>query len=345
MHEGHDLRLAAAIIDSAKDYAIFTIDAAGVITSWSSGAEAVIGYGRDEVIGMHFAVLFTEPDLCADAPAMEIARTLQEGRAEDTRWHRRKDGELFWANGVTMLMSDGDSPSLLKVIRDETASRRADEQRVLLLHELNHRIKNTLATVQSIADQTLRGAKVDTKVRSVLAQRLRAVSEAHDVLVDQNWAGADLMAIVAGALDPFMGPYAGRLAVGGPDIRLAPNQAVAVSLALHELATNAVKYGALSTAAGRIRVEWNLAQNGRGERQMNLLWVEEGGPAVQPPDHRGFGARLLDRLFEQETNGEAKIDFAPEGLRCSMSLSLDDRGEPAPLNPAVESPVERATVA
>ncbi|MDB5452017.1 MAG: histidine kinase [Caulobacteraceae bacterium] len=343
MHDGHDIQLAAAIIDSAKDYAIFTIDAAGVITSWSSGAAAVIGYSRDEAVGMHFGALFTEPDRSADAPAAEIARALREGRAEDTRWHKRKDGELFWANGVTMVMRDGDSPSLLKVIRDETPSRRADEQRVLLLHELNHRIKNTLATVQSIADQTLRGAKVDVRVRTVLAQRLRAVSEAHDVLVDQNWAGADLMAIVAGALEPFMSAYTDRLAVGGPDIRLAPNEAVAISLVLHELATNAVKYGALSTAEGRIRVEWNLAQNGRGERQMNLLWAEEGGPAVEPPDHRGFGARLIDRLFEQETNGEAKIDFAPQGLRCSMSLSLSDRADAAPLNPTIERPVERAT--
>jgi two-component sensor histidine kinase len=273
------------------------------------------------------------------APEIEIARAIAEGRAEDTRWHLRASGEAFWANGVTMLMEGEGPPLLLKVMRDETATRVAEDQRVLLLHELNHRIKNTLATVQSITDQTLRGAGVDSAVRQVLVERLRAISEAHNVLVDQNWAGADLEAIIERTLAVFERSFAGRVIRNGPKVRLAPNQAVSVSLALHELATNAVKYGALSTSEGRVRVTWNLAFNGRGERQLSLLWAEEGGPKVQRSVRRGFGTRLLEKTFEQHGFGAAMIDMAESGVRCAMSLALSDEpGRPQVVDPAAPPP-------
>jgi PAS domain S-box-containing protein len=343
MQKGDHLKLAAAIIESATDYAIFTMDPEGIIQSWSPGAEVVMGYSRNEAIGMSFAALFTEADRSVGAPNIEIAKVLSERRAEDTRWHLRASGEVFWANGVTMLMEDMSAPTLLKVMRDETATRLAEDQRVLLLHELNHRIKNTLATVQSITDQTLRGAGVDVEVRQTLVERLRAISEAHNVLVDQNWAGADLEAIIKRSLAAFDSSYPGRFIKTGPSVRLAPNQAVSVSLALHELATNAVKYGALSTSEGVVKVSWNLSLNGRGERQLNLLWAEEGGPTVRRPERRGFGTRLLERAFDQHGFGVAAIEMHESGVRCAMSLALSDEpGRPQVLDPAAPPPARSA---
>src|ERR1044072_4550827 len=151
-----DPKLAALIIDSASDYAILTLLPDGEITSWSPGAEGVMGYAASEAIGMNFGALFTPPDLAARADKAELEMALREGRAEDRRWHVRQDGEWFWANGVTMAFEREGAAALLKIVRDETPAKLAVEHRILLLNELNHRIKNTLATVQSITEQTLR---------------------------------------------------------------------------------------------------------------------------------------------------------------------------------------------
>jgi two-component sensor histidine kinase len=219
------------------------------------------------------------------------------------------------------------------VLRDETAARLAEEHRVLLLHELNHRIKNTLATVQSIAEQTLRAAEVPAEARRVLTERLIALSQAHDVLVDQSWAGADLEAIVRGALAPHERTARKAFDIDGPPVRLSPPQAVSMALALHELATNAAKHGALRAAEGRVTVTWNLALDGRGARRLNLLWRESGGPRVTPPTRRGFGARLISRTFGNESGGHAKLDYAPEGVRCVLQLPLSQAEELPILGP------------
>lgn len=318
-----DGRLAELIVENATDYAIFTMTAEGVIRSWNPGAVRIFGYNVNEAVGMDFRLLFGEPDRLARAPEQELTRALADDRAEDTRWHRRRGGEMFWSNGVTMKIGSPDGgPELLKILRDETALRMAEDQRILLLNELNHRIKNTLATVQSITEQTLRAAGVDSAVRTLLGERLMALSEAHNVLVQQNWAGADLETIIRGALAPHQNVVGSRFDIAGPMVRLSPNQAVIVSLALHELATNAAKYGSLSADGGRVSVSWNESLNGFGERQMNLLWEERGGPPVAHPSRSGFGTRLLERAFISEAGGAARIDFAPDGVRCVMTLGL-----------------------
>lgn len=315
-----DGRVAELIVAHAREYAIFTMDLDGRITSWSPGAERITGYGEAEALGMNVAALFTAVDLSAGNDKLEIETAWREGRAEDSRWHVRKDGERFWANGVTMAVPDGDAPRLIKMMRDETPQRLAEEQRILLLNELNHRIKNTLATVQAIADQTLRSNGVERAVREDLTERLIALSEAHNVLVEQSWAGADLRTVVERALAPH--EHDGRLQVEGPPLRLSPQQAVAVSMVLHELATNAVKYGGLSSPDGGVGVSWNLALDGQGARHMTLLWAEHGGPPVREPGRRGFGTRLIERSFGQESGGSARLEFAPEGLRCILHLPL-----------------------
>jgi PAS domain S-box-containing protein len=322
----YDGRLAATIVDNALAYAIFTMDAQGRILTWSPGAEAVIGYPAAEAIGMSFSALFTESDRAAGVDSVELETVRITGRAEDSRWHLRRGGERFWANGVTMRLDGPDLVGSLKILRDETPLKVAEDSRILLLNELNHRIKNTLATVQAIAEQTLRAGDVDRQTRDNLAGRLLALSEAHNVLVDESWAGADLEAIVAQALTPYQHP--GRvLCIEGPAVRLSPQQAVAMALALHELATNAVKYGALSVPDGGVHVTWNASYDSAGARHMTLLWEETGGPTVQPPGRSGFGSRLLERTFGRESSGRAQLEFRPTGLRCAIELPLTVPGE------------------
>ncbi|WP_293676433.1 HWE histidine kinase domain-containing protein [uncultured Phenylobacterium sp.] len=319
--------MATLILEHAREYAILTLDLAGTITSWSAGAERITGYTSDEAVGMDFAVIFTAADRSAGQPRFELEQAWREGRAEDSRWHLRKDGERFWANGVTMSLRDAGVEGLIKVIRDETSGRLADEQRVLLLNELNHRINNTLATVQSLVEQTLRAAEVDRSVRDDLTARLMALSDAHNALVAENWAGADLHAIVTRALSPYEQPGRGRFTVDGPPVRLSPPQAVSMSLVLHELATNAVKYGALRTLSGSVAVDWNQHVDSQGGRHLTLLWAEEGGPVVSAPTRRGFGSRLIARSFAEDSGGRARIDFAAGGVRCVIELTLSTEAE------------------
>jgi PAS domain S-box-containing protein len=319
-----DPQLAALIVDNAIEYAIFTLTLDGTITGWSRGAENILGYRADEAVGMNFAALFIEPDILAEVPAKEIQKAADFGRAEDTRWHHRRDGERFWANGVTMALAGSDPKILLKIMRDETPAKRAEDQRVLLLNELNHRIKNTLTTVQSIAEHSLRAKGVDPAIRADFIQRLMALSEAHNVLVSQNWAFADLRQIVEKTFAPH---DQSAHQIDGPDVRLSPQQAVAMSLALHELVTNALKYGALSVPDGRVKVSWNLSYDDQGRRGITFLWEEIGGPQVHEPTSKGFGSQLLLRVFGPETGGAARLDFAPTGVRCIAEIPLPDNGE------------------
>jgi len=193
----------------------------------------------------------------------------------------------------------------------------------LLINELNHRVKNTLATVQSIVAQTLRAAGAPLGMRDTLTARIVALSKAHDVLTNEQWSGADLDEIVAQALQPFrLGLGAARIVTKGPKVRLEPKTAIAIALALHELATNAVKYGALSTSEGRIDFTWRLSK-GRGPRELAATWREVDGPRVRPPTRAGFGTRLIERGLAADLNGEVRIDYPVDGVICSIRARLD----------------------
>ena len=316
-----DLTRASLVLENVRTHGIIGLRSDGTILAWAAGSEAITGYSRDEAMGMPFEALFTEPDRAAAIREAEIHTALTQGRAEDSRWHMRRDGSLFWGNGVTVDLGHGGL--LAKIFRDETAAKKAEEQRVLLLNELNHRVKNTLATVQSVAEQTLRSAGVEPGVRHDLTRRLLALSRAHNVLVEENWAGADLRTLINDSLAPH-DQAPSRIDLEGPPVRLHPSQAVSLSLAFHELATNAAKYGALSAVGGEIEIRWNLAHNGQGERFLTMLWREHGGPLVTPPTRAGFGSRLIRHTFAGTQGGRADVAFPPEGARCVMVLPLQD---------------------
>ena len=219
-----------------------------------------------------------------------------------------------WTDGETEL-----SLTIARQLGFGIERRRAEEQRTLLIHELNHRVKNTLATVQSLALQTFRNTERSAEARELFDARLSALSRAHDVLTAENWQTAQLREIVAGALEPF--GQGERIALSGPEARLSPKQALALSMALHELATNAVKYGALRGEGGRVRVAWSLAPDDQ-PRELRIAWSEHDGPPVTPPARRGFGSRMIERHLADELGGEVRLDYLPTGVVCAMTSPL-----------------------
>ncbi len=207
------------------------------------------------------------------------------------------------------------------VTRNLTENKIADRQRELLINELNHRVKNTLAIVQSLASQTLRPDGDPEQMKRVFEGRLFALSRAHDLLTQGNWHDADLLDVVMQALSPFC-TDARRIAMRGPAVRIAATQIIDLSMALHELATNATKYGALSSTEGRISISWDVEARD-GKPLLHLVWSEEGGPTVRQPTRRGFGSRLIERSFGREPDAKGVLDYRAEGLRCAISVCLD----------------------
>ncbi|MBB3018986.1 PAS domain S-box-containing protein [Microvirga lupini] len=197
----------------------------------------------------------------------------------------------------------------------------AQEHQQLLINELNHRVKNTLATVQSVASQTLRNAESTEQAKEALEARLFALSRAHDVLTRENWEGADLYDIVEQAVAPYSSRGEDRLHLEGARVRVPPRMALALAMALQELATNAVKYGALSNETGVIRITWSVQPDDSRPR-LHLTWEESGGPAVRPPSRRGFGSRLIERSLSQDLDGTAQIAFPATGVICIVDAPL-----------------------
>jgi PAS domain S-box-containing protein len=257
-----------------------------------------------------------------DRPAAEHAFLSATAERRDYRIDfrlRRSDGVYRWAidAAAPRFSDEGDFLGFVGSVIDIDERREAEDHQRLLINELNHRVKNTLATVQSIASQTLRNAETVEEARSALESRLLALSRAHDVLTRENWEGANLHEIVAQAVAPYSSRGEDRLHLTGEPVRLPPRMALALAMALQELATNAVKYGALSNETGQVRIAWR-----DGDDRLHLTWTEQGGPAVTPPSRRGFGTRLIERSLASDLDGEVRITFEPTGLVCTVDAPL-----------------------
>lgn len=213
----------------------------------------------------------------------------------------------------------------VQISLDITERKRIEEQRKLLVNELNHRVKNTLAIVQSIASQTLRSADNLAEAGRSLSGRLVSLAKAHDILTQEHWSGADIEELVAAALSPHAGQERFRLE-GGP-VRLGPNLALSLALAIHELATNATKYGAFSTPGGTVQVSWNVSE-AEGRRHLRIEWREAGGPPVRPAERKGFGTRMLESIFAAESGGSVAFSFDGEGLACVLQVDLPAEPQP-----------------
>jgi PAS domain S-box-containing protein len=307
------------ILEGVTDYAIVATDLDQKVTIWNSGAQDILGWQASELIGGPLPMIWTADAAAAGSADEERARCLASGRVEEERWHCRKDGAPFWAHSLMMPLREdqGRHIGFLRILRDRTEQRASDERQTLLINELNHRVKNTLATVQSIATQTLRAAPTTRDGLAALEERLVALSRAHDVLTRESWDGAELGEIVALAVAPYLGETSERINTVGPAVRLKPRIALALAMALQELATNAVKYGALSLASGVLNIAWTMHG-----RRLVLRWEESHGPVVAAPLRRGFGSRLIERSLAAELGGDVLIDFAPTGVVCEIAVEL-----------------------
>ncbi|MCG7391297.1 PAS domain S-box protein [Microvirga sp. ACRRW] len=246
--------------------------------------------------------------------------------------HAETELEIIWPDGSQRWLllraelkdiENGKPGRTVGVALDITDRKRAEEHQQLLINELNHRVKNTLSTVQSIAIQSLRNARTAEEARDAVEGRLFALSRAHDVLTRENWDGAYLREVVQQAIAPFQNHGGERFKVSGPDIRLPPRIALAIAMAIQELGTNAVKYGALSNAKGCIAITWTILEEA-GVPHLRMEWTETDGPTVATPKQRGFGTRLIERSLAQELNGSVEIDFAPKGVVCTINAPLTD---------------------
>jgi PAS domain S-box-containing protein len=304
------------IIESAVDYAIFTIDRAGIVTSWNSGAQRLLGYAEEQALGMDSRAIFTPEDREAGAPLWEIDTAMSEGRAADERWHVRSDGSRFWGSGLMMPLQTGEPvPGLLKIMRDDTERRKADERQQLLIDELNHRVKNTLATVQALADQTLKTARTPDAFPDAFRSRLFALARAHDMLTRQAWEMVYIEDLVRAAMAPWI--EEGRVSLSGPPVRVSPKQAIAVAMALHELASNAAQHGALSVHQGSVDISWAC------ELECELQWRERNGPPVSPPVRQGFGWRILNRALATELDRPVDLRFESAGVTCILRFAME----------------------
>jgi PAS domain S-box-containing protein len=278
----------------------------------------LIGRNFDEVVRILW------PKDHADEVVRLFRHTLETGEPHVTPEHieERRDRKVreYYEWRINRIPLPEGRYGVVCYFRDISAQVRARQQRELLINELNHRVKNTLATVQSIAAQTLKGSTVPAVVKGALESRLLSMAGAHDVLTQQNWEGADLRNIVEKALSPFMAPRR-EFDVNGPDIRLLPKSALAVAMAVHELATNAAKYGALSNGSGRISVHWAVAE--QDTPHLQIVWTETGGPKVAVPRSKGFGSRLIERGLAGQLGGEAVIDYREAGVVCRIMAPLN----------------------
>jgi PAS domain S-box-containing protein len=321
------------ILESAIDYGIIAMDLAGLVTSWNEGAHRILGWTEREMCGRSCEVFFTPEDRASNVPEIEMGVALTRGRGSDERWHLRKDGSRFWASGEMMPLTDerGEPIGFLKILRDRTdfknaqvalqaSEATAERDRSLLTGELEHRVKNTLALVQAIVGQSLRNAATPGDARDAIEVRLVALGRAHDILTKSNWAAAPIRAIVAAAT-AIHGAEPDRITAGGPDLKINARAAVGVSMALHELCTNAAKYGALSNDSGQVHVEWSIAGEGAGA-VFHLSWRESGGPAVTPPTRRGFGTRVIQASLSGDNNHKSNISYASTGVIWTSSAPL-----------------------
>jgi two-component system, chemotaxis family, CheB/CheR fusion protein len=325
-HEEALGRLAAIVASS--DDAIIGHSLDGTITSWNRSAQAVLGSKAEEMIGKHLSTLMPQGGI---ADIAEFLKLLQRGEQVPLFEIAGpgKDGVSTKLSLSVSPVRDGEGRIIAAstIARDVSERARAEQQRTLLMAELDHRVKNTLATVHSIAAQTARNAASLEEFVEIFEGRLLALSQTHNLLTEGHWRGVSLRQILAAELSPYSA-IAGdaRFALDGEDISLSPAQALSLGMAFHELTTNAVKYGAFSSPAGSLNVTW-VIDHVSDQPWLRLKWVESGGPPVMPRARSGFGSRLLERGLPNEAGGEVSLEFASKGVRCIMSIPIKRPGK------------------
>lgn len=320
------------IVETALD-AIITIDRSGRITEWSRQAGTMFGWSQTEALGRPVDETIM-PDRYREAHRLGLARYLATGEAKVLNQRieltaLRRDGQEFPVELSITPIHEGAAVSFCAFVRDITERKRVEERQRALLDELNHRVKNTLASVQSIALLSRHTAPSPELYYESIDGRLAALASAHDLLTHSSWESASLKDILERTLAPYADPARpGALMVDGPPVRLSPNAALTLHMAFHEMATNAAKYGALSETSGRLNVHWRET-DASGNPTVELLWHESGGPEVRPTERRGFGLRMVKQGVERELEGKVELSLAQTGLRCTITLPVSSKVMPA----------------
>jgi two-component system CheB/CheR fusion protein len=311
------------IVAFSRD-AIIGVSLDGTIIAWNAGAERTLGYPAREAIGRRWTVLFAQDRIEEEERLFERLRRDEPARLHDTT--------MATADGRTIPVSVNVSPTrdlsgkvvgVALIARDVTERKQAEERQKLLLAELNHRVKNMLATVLSIANQTIDDAESLASFRRSFAGRIRALSETQNLMTRTNWTGATMRDVLQAEAAPHIKLGSDRVVLDGPGFLITPRAALTLALISHELMTNAAKYGSLSVPGGRVAVRWNVTGLGK-ERRVVVDWRETGGPKVAQPKRRGFGRRLIEEGLSYELGGKAELRFDSSGFNCRVELPAAD---------------------
>lgn len=283
---------------------------------------ALTGYERKEVMAQRFTFLLARG---ADPEAVAQVKAAFDGTSDSNPviHYRRKDSSKFWASLYISPVRSESGEVLQHFVSFVDFTKHQEEQShtQMLIDELDHRIKNTLQAVQSIVSQAFQTTSDPKVIRESIESRLFALSRSHDLLMSENWVGAGLLDLVKAAVEPFrvVNGREERCVITGTNVHLPPRATLALGIAFHELAINAVKFGALSTEKGSISIAWTIKPTPEGNRLI-LYWREKGGPQIPPPIRKGFGSRVLERGLPHEMEGTAHLDFGPDGLVYSIDV-------------------------
>jgi PAS domain S-box-containing protein len=302
---------------------ICEVDAEGRFIRVNDAITTMTGWTREDLMGRRLFQNTHPGDKDADEAFFlrQVAGEIDYYSVE--RRFIRKDGRTIWCVVRASSVRDAQGKFLycVRVVHDITERKQAEERQKLLIDELNHRVKNTLATVQSLATQTAHGTDSPEAFCEAFEGRLIALSHVHDQLTHRHWGSAELRDIVIGATAPYAGDTLSRVTTEGDGITIRPRAALTLALVLHELTTNAAKYGALSVPEGRVAVRWQIAGE-PSKPVLNLEWCEHGGPPVAPPTRQGFGSRFIEGSVFTELRGAARLAFDPAGVCCTMAIPL-----------------------
>lgn len=326
-HYSEDMLNDVQLVDATFENAAIGIAHVGLDGSWLRVNERLLetlGYAHEELLQITFQDITHPDDLETD---LDLLRALIAGEISHYQMEKRyfrMDGELIWANLTVGLQRspDGEPDFCISLVED-ISKRKADEEHLqTLIDELNHRVKNTLATVQAVAHMSFRKDEPITDARKNFTGRLQALSSAHDILTDEKWTGANFREVVKRALRPFDLESARRVTLKGARVRLGARQAQTLAMAINELATNAIKYGALSNDMGIVSLSWAKITRD-GETFLEFEWAEQGGPACCVPDRSGFGSTLLTRILPGDFRGEAKLNYQESGMHYTLLAPLE----------------------
>lgn len=323
----HELALLRSAIRAIGEAIVVTgseLDPPGPLIEYvNPGFERMTGYAAHEVLGR--SPRFLQGSNTNREVLGRLRVALHAGQSfQGETVNYRKDGTEYHVEWlITPVLDEGRIMHWVAAQRDVTERKRAEERQARMRDELNHRVNNSLSAVQSVAAQTFReGQKNIEEVWAVFQGRLLALSRAHILLARGNWEGVLLQELAEGQLMVHRDGDAGRINIAGPEVRLRSGATVVLGMALHELATNALRYGALSSPGGRVQLRWSVQSDGKA-RLLRLLWLEQGGPPVHAPPRLGFGSRLIERGLAHEVGAGVRLLFEPSGLRCEVDAPLD----------------------